>query len=875
MSDASPSVAIGGSLPAANEPNDVKGSKKFAIPKIVEKLVIVALFVIAIWTLHHELKSISVRDVMSSFRATPLLYIGLSLAFTALNFVALIGYDYFAVRQIKYPLSFRQIATASSLYYAFSNSLGTLLGGTPVRVRLYSAWGMSTAELLRLFLLITVAFWVGMAAISGVLFVFSPFQIPARFHLPMQDSRSLGLILLTVILVYLSLCMFRKTPLHFFSVNLQPPPFYIALAQIAIGVLDFAFASAALYVLLPADVSVDFLTFTAIYLLAMFVALVSHVPGGLGVLELVLVTMLGRSDHQFLGALVAYRVIYYLIPLAIALVAIALYSARNRLGKVKQAADVAFHWSSIIGPRVITGAVFIAGLLLLVSGALPSSNGRMALLRMGLPLPIVEVSHLIGSIVGALLLVLARGLYRRIDAAWGLTVGLLVVGIVVSLTKGFDYEEAIILLVLLIGMIPCRKQFYRRGNIFMPQLNWVWISALIVAVGLSIWLVLFSYQHVEYSNDLWWNFTYDGDAPRSLRALLGASVVIMIAAFGQLLRPVRHVTEYANDEELVKVADIVKNSEAANANLALLGDKRFIYSKDGLAAVMFDREGKSWISMGDPIGPSESADDAAWKFMEACDAAGAWPVFYQVNESSLGRYVEMGLTMIKLGEVARVSLPDFSLEGAARKDLRRTKRKAEEFGMKFEIIPRKEVKNHLPKLREISEAWLNHKSAGEKGFSLGFFDDNYLQRFDIAIIKNAEERILAFANMWEAANKRELSVDLMRYVPDSPHGVMEHLFTEMMLYGHDSGYEWFDLGMAPLAGVTPHRLGPLWNQVSGVLFKHGEQFYNFQGLRNYKNKFNPVWTSKYLASPGGFATPQILTNVSTLISGGVGKLLRR
>ena len=79
---------------------------------------------------------------------------------------------------------------------------------------------------------------------------------------------------------------------------------------------------------------------------------------------------------------------------------------------------------------------------------------------------------------------------------------------------------------------------------------------------------------------------------------------------------------------------------------------------------MFGCEGKSWIAMGDPVGAEGSVDDAAWQFREACDKAGAWPVFYQVNESSLGRYIEMGLKMIKLGETARVRLKDFSLVGS-------------------------------------------------------------------------------------------------------------------------------------------------------------------------------------------------------------------
>ncbi len=342
----------------------------------------------------------------------------------------------------------------------------------------------------------------------------------------------------------------------------------------------------------------------------------------------------------------------------------------------------------------------------------------------------------------------------------------------------------------------------------------------------------------------------------------------------RLLRPASRLPNPPSADELQEIEAIVAKDERTNANLALLGDKRFVFSEDREAFVMFGGEGKSWIAMGDPVGPKESADDAAWRFREDCDEQGVWPVFYQVDESSLSRYIEMGLSMLKLGEEARVPLADFSLEGSARKDLRRTNKKAAEAGLRFEIVPRADVGAMMPQLKAISDAWLEEKSAGEKGFSLGFFNETYLLHYDLALVIQ-NDRPIAFANLWKVDGKQELSIDLMRHVPDAPHGVMEYLFVQLMLWGKEQGYEWFNLGMAPLSGVDSHRLGPAWNRVSSLVFRHGEHFYNFQGLRLYKEKFRPEWFPKYLASPGGMATPQILANVSTLISGGVVKLIRQ
>ena len=131
-----------------------------------------------------------------------------------------------------------------------------------------------------------------------------------------------------------------------------------------------------------------------------------------------------------------------------------------------------------------------------------------------------------------------------------------------------------------------------------------------------------------------------------------------------------------------------------------------------------------------------------------------------------------------------------------------------------------------------------------------------------------EESIVGFANVLAGAQKYELSVDLMRYRPNAPAAVMDYLFVQLMLWGQTEGYEWFNLGMAPLSGLDVGPLAPLWNHLGTLVFRHGEHFYNFQGLRQYKEKFAPQWEPRYLASPGGLRLPRILTNVATLISAG-------
>jgi phosphatidylglycerol lysyltransferase len=281
---------------------------------------------------------------------------------------------------------------------------------------------------------------------------------------------------------------------------------------------------------------------------------------------------------------------------------------------------------------------------------------------------------------------------------------------------------------------------------------------------------------------------------------------------------------------------------------------------------MYGIEGRSWVALGDPIGPEEEGVELVWRFREMCDRHNGWTVFYQVRADTLPLYLDLGLTLLKLGEEARVRLETFSLKGDARKRLRHAFNRAEKEGCTFAVIPLAGIPSLLPQFKEISDAWLAEKNTREKGFSLGFFDAAYLKQFPAGIVRQGD-KIVAFANIWLGADKEELSPDLMRYLPEVSHAVMEYLFIQLMLWGKQEGYRWFNLGMAPLSGLEGRALAPLWHRLGALVFRHGEHFYNFQGLRQYKEKFDPEWEPKYLAFPGGLALPRILSNIASLISG--------
>ncbi|HET6469878.1 MAG TPA: phosphatidylglycerol lysyltransferase domain-containing protein, partial [Geminicoccaceae bacterium] len=145
--------------------------------------------------------------------------------------------------------------------------------------------------------------------------------------------------------------------------------------------------------------------------------------------------------------------------------------------------------------------------------------------------------------------------------------------------------------------------------------------------------------------------------------------------------------------------------------------------------------------------------------------------------------------------------------------------------------------------------------------------------FPVGVVRR-EGRVVAFANLWLSADREECGVDLMRFTRDMPYGTMDYLFLEIMLWAQAQGYRWFDLGMAPLSGLPDHRLAPLWSRLGRLMFRHGAQFYNFQGLRAYKDKFGPVWEPAYLLCPRLGLAPA-LADVAALISGGWLGMIRK
>lgn len=827
--------------------------------------VVFLVVLLGLGALHHLTREVHLRDVRAAFHAIALWQVLLALGLTVTSYLALTLYDVVALRIIGQPLPWRTAALASFTSYTLSHNLGlALITGGSARYRIYTAAGLDGPDIARIIAITAATFWTGVLAIAGVALLFNAHPITlGAFVLPANVAPILGSLILLAIGVAIRLCASGPRQLSLLGWKVPLPHPRQALAQIGIASIDLAAASAALFVLVPGADPALLPSFVLAYTLAILIALVSHVPGGIGVFEATVLALLPGDNVALFAGLIAYRLIYYLLPLACGVTLLALHEGRRWREPAVRTLAGARALAGAITPLVMSIASFAGGAILLFSGSLPASHPRLEILTAIVPLPFVEASHIAASLVGTGLLLLAPGLYRRLDGAFMATRALLVAGGIFSLAKGIDYEEALLCFAIAGLLQWTRRAFYRRTALTGQPLSPTWLICVLTVLGLSVWIGFFAYKHVAYRNALWWQFALHGDASRFLRASLGIGIALSGAALWRLLAPSARIATEAKTDS-ADIDRILAGAERTDAMLALTGDKRFLLSPSGDAFLMYQVHGASWIVMSDPVGPREQWPDLLWTIRARADAAQGRLLLYQISADALELAIELGLHIIKYGEEAVVDLRDFSLEGSAMRTVRQAERRATREGATFSIAPVGEIPNILPELARVSDCWLHAKRQKEKGFSLGRFDRDYVTRFDCALVRHHGD-IVAFANILATANRAELSVDLMRHLETMPTGTMDFLFAHLMQWGKDNGFQRFSLGLAPLSGIESRRLSPHWAKAAALIFSHGERFYGFRGLRAYKEKFAPRWEPRYLAGPHGIGLVHGLVDLNRLI----------
>ena len=411
---------------------------------------------------------------------------------------------------------------------------------------------------------------------------------------------------------------------------------------------------------------------------AQVVGLVSHLPGGAGVFDSLMVLFMAPSlaPSALLPALIAYRVIYYLAPLAVAVTAIAVDESRRHRGAVGRLGVRTAAIGAAVAPRILAVATFAGGAILLFSGATPAVAARLSWLGGFVPFPLLEASHFLGSVIGVVLLLLSRAVARRVDAAWNLSVAGLGAGIAVSLLKGGDYEEAAVLAILFAGRLPRggRSIARRRSSTCRSRGRGLPESSASSPPR--------SFSASSPSGTSPTRTSCGGSSPsmrmpNALRATVRRRLPILAFGVRYLLKPAPPALRLPGDSDLMEAGRVIARQPSVYPNLALLGDKALLWNADRSGFVMYGVHGGTWVALHDPVVPPASAPALVRMFLNLVDGNGGEPVFTR-SAALLHHYADVGLTLVKIGEEALVPLDRFTLEGGERKGLRATMNRLDE-----------------------------------------------------------------------------------------------------------------------------------------------------------------------------------------------------
>jgi phosphatidylglycerol lysyltransferase len=808
-------------------------------------LVAVVLGVVS-WEALHSVDGNAIRVAL---RATDRWWVAAAAALTVVNVAVMGMYDVFALRRAGVRARRRWIFGV--LAFAWSNFL-TLgpVAGPAIRFWLYRSEGAGRGVLQHGIAYITVAFATALLA----------WVLAAGIGLQADDA-TVGLVVLVLvplvaIVMGLGLRALQRRLRTRFGWAKMPAPW---VRLVLLGVLDWGLAGAVfLCILRAAGADADGPALVRFYL-GQAIGILSLIPGGLGSADVFWLGSLHGPDGAVPAALIVYRGIYYILPWGVA-----------SLMLLRLAAGRGVRWVALSRGALAT-LVGGAGVMLLLSAASPATVHRLRRIEDWLPLSLVEASHIIATATGVLLLILARGLGKGYRTAHRVAVAAATLGALAALLKGFDIEEAIVLAGA-VGLLLAQAPLFRLPS-HGDWLGWRGVGALVVAVFLFIAFGLATQDPDALGSVSLLEFAHRAEVARFVR---GAALLGLATVAGGLAMLLRMPATFAvPDDQTVGRALAMHGRYGRDTNALLLANRdKAIWFDDDDGFCLWRAIGPYLVVYADPVVRAGEESALLDRVIALANEHDRRPLFYQVSASWIPSLHDRGFHFFKLGEEAHVDLRTFTVSGNAGKALRHTVNRAEKAGLTFAVAPAVAVGELLGELRRVSDAWLVAKDTHEKQFSVGWFDPAYLTTFPCAVVRDGSGAIVAFANVLQGPSGGELSVDLMRHVPEAPVGTMDFLFVRLFEWGRAAGYATFNLGMAPLSTVGTVRGARASERVANVFFRHGEQWYNFQGLRQYKEKFHPQWQPRYLAYADSWDLVRAMANVSALIAGGWGSVLR-
>lgn len=586
-----------------------------------------------------------------------------------------------------------------------------------------------------------------------------------------------------------------------------------------------------------------------LYVVAQLLGVISMIPGALGSFDVMMMfelSLMGISKPTIIIWLLLFRIFYYVVPLIIAGI-LFLHDLAQQVNSFFNGLPLVIIQNT--AHFLITTFMYISGILMLVAAAVPDITADNKLFAQLYPFTFFFIHQLSTVLFAIAMLACARGLASKVKKAYWPTLFLLLIGVISTWWNLQTMSLTIYLAIVLVLILLSKRELYRAK--LQYSISKFTTDLLIFAGSCILYVIVGVINAPQYTRKhrIPNFFLFPGEKvwfSGLIGLLLGLILLVLILRYFCSGNDPFAKQQKFNAERVRNIIEQFGGSRTSH--LAFLKDKNlYFYQKDNQDQLyfMYRRDYDRLIVMGDPVGNTAENRAALRQLITEADLYNYQLVFYEVSGQFTMLLHEFGFDFIKTGETGLVRLADFTLAGKRQRSQRALMHKFDREGFKFSVIEPPFDEEFIQEIKAVSDNWLGKQI--EKGFSLGFFSEDYIQQAPVAIVTDKDDKIVAFATFMPTGGKKYLTIDLMRHTHDAPSGIMDKIFISMFLYGQEHGYEYFDLGMAPLSNVGESQFSFLGEKMAHFIYEYGYHLYSFQGLRRYKNKYADVWESRYTA----------------------------
>ncbi len=823
-------------------------------------------FLGALALLHNQLKGLSYADIINALRAIPSWRIFLALCLALSYYLLLGGYDIVAFKYIdaKVPLKPKDILFTCFVSNVLGSNTGySMLFGGSVRYRLYSIHNVSMVDVTKVLLFSSATIWLGLLTVGGLVFTIAPVSLAGVTSFNFS-TRWLGIFFLAILAAYILLSTLQSKPIKIFKWRVTFPNIKVVSAQIILATGDWLIASLTLYTLMPAG-EIPYFILLKVFLVSQLLGIISQVPGGMGVFEASIALLLPHAmdNPGVIGGLLAYRAVFYFFPLSIALLMLGSYEAVRAVKKIDEKARIFGKTVSSVIVQVLSISTFFAGMITIFAASTPFNVAQLKSLISLIPVWFVDLSHFLLSTTAAGLLFISKSLQLRIKNAYNWACCLLAFTILLILIVGEPPMVLIGFIILFVALVSSKKYFYRDISILNTAFSTWWFSAIGGVFVLSVWIGffvnrqdIFSWIRFDIFLD---NLLSASDSARFLRATLGIFVIFVIVAIEQIFRNFFKKPVVFDGKDIKR---IVYSSDHEYAFNALAADKKFVVDDDKDTFIMYAQSGNSWIALGDPVGKFGRKSELLWKFKEITDKASVKPAFIGIDHKYVQIYDDIGLDVFNIGQEAKVPLRTFDKDDNVKEYFAKITEKTEKEGYRYEVVRFEEFAKYKDIFAEINKEWEKNSNYIERSFIPGRYDESYMKDLDFSVLKK-DGKICAFSVLFATKSHYEISTGVVRYL-DCTEDIFEYMIYKNILWAKENGFKWFSLGLAYFPSEDND------NDVIkhfAKMFMFAEHFnYNLTKLREFKNKFCPMWHTKYVAVHPDKYIIMFLKNFTALIS---------